>query len=153
MLYGYLYSASRRRLFRGALNVTGRWKEKSSNCVGMQMIFPIAANIHTYIHTYIHTHTHTYKWQRVINTPPSGSQLDLSGLPLLFEMTIYQYLIYCDTVLYQNLQIMVGIRTGASEVYTIKLSSLDCCDIFVIGCCCWSNCSSFEAPSENGDHA
>ena len=28
MLYGYLYSASHRRLFRGALSVTGRWKEK-----------------------------------------------------------------------------------------------------------------------------
>jgi len=28
MLYGYLYSASHNRLFRGALSVTGKWKEK-----------------------------------------------------------------------------------------------------------------------------
>ena len=44
MLYGYLYSASRRRLFRGALSVTGRLKEKSSNYVGTQMIFPVASH-------------------------------------------------------------------------------------------------------------
>ena len=44
MLYGYFYSASRRRLFRGALNVTGRWKEYSSNYVGTQMIFPVASH-------------------------------------------------------------------------------------------------------------
>jgi len=34
MLYGYLYSASCRRLFRGTLSMTGRWKEKSSNYYG-----------------------------------------------------------------------------------------------------------------------
>jgi len=27
MLYGYLYSTSRRWLFRGAFSMTGRWKE------------------------------------------------------------------------------------------------------------------------------
>jgi len=44
MLYGYLYSASRRRLFRGTLSVTGKWKEKSSNYVGTQMMFPVASH-------------------------------------------------------------------------------------------------------------
>ena len=38
---GNLYSASDRRLFRGALSVTDRWKEKSSNYVVTQLIFPI----------------------------------------------------------------------------------------------------------------
>jgi len=32
MLYGYLWSTSHRRLFRGALSVTGRWKEVFKLC-------------------------------------------------------------------------------------------------------------------------
>jgi len=44
MLYGYLYSASHRRLFKDALCVTGRWKERSSNYVGDQVISPVASH-------------------------------------------------------------------------------------------------------------
>jgi len=44
VLYGYLYSAYRRRLFRGALSVTGRFKETSINYVGTQVIFHVASD-------------------------------------------------------------------------------------------------------------
>ena len=44
LLYGHLYSASHRRLFIGALSVTGRWKEGSSNYVETQVISPVASN-------------------------------------------------------------------------------------------------------------
>src|SRR6218665_3621038 len=44
MLYGYLYSASRRRLFRGALSVTDRGKEQSSNYVETQVMSPVASH-------------------------------------------------------------------------------------------------------------
>ena len=44
LLYGYLNSASHRRLFIGALSVTGRWKEGSSNYVDTQVISPVASN-------------------------------------------------------------------------------------------------------------
>jgi len=44
MLYGYLYSASQSMLFRGAVSVTSRWKERSSNYIEIQVISPVASN-------------------------------------------------------------------------------------------------------------
>src|SRR6218665_1695586 len=43
ILYSYLYSASHRRIFRGALSVTGRWQEKFSNYEETQVISPISS--------------------------------------------------------------------------------------------------------------
>src|SRR6218665_2341973 len=44
MLHGYLYSASHRRLFRGALGMTGRRKEEPSNYVETRVISPVASH-------------------------------------------------------------------------------------------------------------
>ena len=44
LLCGYLYITSHRRLFRGALSMTGRWKERSSNNVETQVISPVASH-------------------------------------------------------------------------------------------------------------
>ena len=66
MLCGYLYNASRRRLFRGALSMTGRWKEKSSNYVGTQVIFPVAS--HSGVHEEYHSKVQDPQPQR----PGSG---------------------------------------------------------------------------------
>lgn len=61
--------------------------------------------MNAYMQKYIHIYTymtgmHTYiQMSKVINSPPSGSQMDFSGLQLHFEVTISQYLICCDTAL------------------------------------------------------
>ena len=66
MLYGYLYSASHRTLFRGALSVTGRWKEKSSNYVGTQVIPPVSS--HSIVQEACHSRVQGPQQQR----PASG---------------------------------------------------------------------------------
>ena len=62
MLYGNLYSASHRTLLRGALSVTGRRKEKSSNNEETQMISLIAS--HSVVQEQSHSRMQDPKEQR-----------------------------------------------------------------------------------------